>query len=58
MKHLIIALVLSLTASFSMACDQASGAFNQKTGALTKSMALKPASVSQQVTYSSAKQQK
>lgn len=55
MKHLIIALVLSFTASFSMACDKANGAFNQKTGALTKSMASKPAVSTQQIAYSSGK---
>lgn len=55
MKHLIIALVLSFTASFSMACDKANGAFNQKTGALTKSMASKPVVSIQQIAYSSGK---
>lgn len=45
MKHLIIALVLSFTASFSMACDQAKGSWNQKSGALTRS-SVKPTSVS------------
>ena len=44
MKHLIIVLVLSFTASFSMACDKANGAFNQKTGALTRS-SIKPTNV-------------
>lgn len=44
MKHLIIALVLSVTASISMACDQAPGAWNQKGGALTRGM-VKPATM-------------
>lgn len=39
MKHLIIALVLTLTASFSMACNNAPGALTGNSGAFTKKAA-------------------
>lgn len=58
MKHLIIALVLSVTASISMACDQAPGAWNQKGGALTRNM-IKPTTMTySQVTNHTVKQSK
>lgn len=45
MKHLIITLVLSFTASFSMACDQPKSRITGSYGALTRS-SVKPTSVS------------
>ncbi|MCK6598227.1 MAG: hypothetical protein L6Q37_07665 [Bdellovibrionaceae bacterium] len=54
MKHLIIALVLSLSATFSFACPLADNTFGNKNGTLTRGSSLKGLSATN-LTYSQVK---